>query len=60
MSPAVGPTHWPELSTIVVPFTVIDLGLMSPETLPATSAYGTLVRACRGAISASPPTVSPR
>ena len=36
------------------------VGVMSPTAFPATSAYGTLRICCRGVISASVPTVTPR
>ncbi|WP_437930453.1 hypothetical protein WMF37_14820 [Sorangium sp. So ce291] len=47
----------------VLPFvvlTVTELGVMSPLTLPARSAYGTLATAARGLSSSSSPTVMPR
>ena len=42
------------------PFTVTLVGVISPTAFPATSAYGTLEIACRGVISGSVPTVTPR
>ena len=43
-----------------VPPTVTDVGVMSPIALSATSAYGTLSSVCRGVISASAFTATPR
>ena len=59
-SPVVGPTQLPSASTTVVPFTVMLLGVMSPVTLLAIRAYGTLTRDWRGDISESVPMVTPR
>jgi hypothetical protein len=50
----------PVSSITTCPFTVIDVGVMSPFTLFASSAYGTLPSVWRGVISASVPTVTPR
>jgi hypothetical protein len=36
------------------------VGVMSPFAFPATIAYGTATIACRGVISGSVPTVTPR
>ncbi|WP_437899744.1 hypothetical protein [Sorangium sp. So ce124] len=50
-------------STSVLPlvvFTVTEVGVMSPFTLPASSAYGTLATVARGSSSTSSPTVMPR
>ncbi|WP_437817949.1 hypothetical protein [Sorangium sp. So ce1078] len=41
-------------------FTVIEVGVMSPFTFPARSAYGTLATVARGFSSTSSPTVMPR
>jgi hypothetical protein len=59
-SPVVGPTHAPELLMTVFPLMLTLVGVMSPFTFPATIAYGTLRIACRGVISGSPPTATPR
>jgi hypothetical protein len=59
-SPVVGPTHLPELLMTVVPLMLTLVGVMSPFTFPAIIAYGTLRTACRGVISGSVPTVTPR
>jgi len=44
----------------VVPLTVTLVGVMSPTALFAIKAYGTLTSTCRGVISASVSTVTPR
>jgi hypothetical protein len=44
----------------VVPLMLTLVGVMSPFTFPATIAYGTLRITCRGVISGSVPTVTPR
>jgi hypothetical protein len=59
-SPVDGPTHFPVLSMTVVPLIVTLVGVMSPFTFPATTAYGTLKIACRGVISGSLFTWTPR
>src|SRR5262249_30054200 len=58
--PLDGPIHLPVGSTMGVPLIVIEFGVMSPSTLPATIAYGTLWTDARGVISASLPTAVPR
>jgi hypothetical protein len=59
-SPVGGPTHFPVLSITVVPLIDTLVGVMSPFTFPATSAYGTLKIACRGVISGSALIFTPR
>jgi hypothetical protein len=44
----------------VLPPMDTDVGLMSPFTSPAMTAYGTLVSVSRGVISLSPAIVMPR
>ena len=58
--PLDAPTQRPVESTTCIPPTVMLVGVMSPTTLVATSAYGTLPMGSRGVISGSVPTVTPR
>src|SRR5262245_47660563 len=59
-NPVEGPVHVPVESITVTPFTTTLVGVMSPTALLAMSAYGTLTSDCRGVISASDPTFTPR